>query len=119
TVLEMCDEFGIERAVLVGGSLGGITAVTAASRRPELAAGVVLLDIGPRIEPDGVARIVTFMTEPDSFADLEEAAASIAAYLPNRNTTPRPLTRTLRQPSDGRWFWTHGLAAHIRAQGHP
>ncbi|MGH8997995.1 MAG: alpha/beta fold hydrolase [Acidimicrobiia bacterium] len=117
TVPAMCAEFGIGRAVLVGASLGGMVSATLAAARPSLAAGVVLLDVGHRLESEGVARIVSFMSEPESFADLDEAAAAIAAYLPNRRTTPSRLTRNLRQRADGRWVWKHGLGRRIRSRG--
>lgn len=119
TLLPLCAEFGIDRTVLVGASLGGIVAATVAAAHPELAAGVVLLDVGHRLEYEGISRIVAFMSEPESFADLDEAAAAIAAYLPNRQVTPKRLTRNLRQRADGRWVWKHGIGRRIRSLGGP
>jgi pimeloyl-ACP methyl ester carboxylesterase len=94
---------------VVGASLGGMMALTAQrlSREP-LFSSVVLVDIVPRMEKNGVNRIVAFMlSHPDGFARLEDAADAIAAYRPNK---PRPadlsgLKRTLRRTEDGRWHW--------------
>lgn len=92
---------------LVGASLGGITALVAASRGLDPAA-LVLVDIVPKMSPKGVARITAFMTgNPDGFASLEEAADAISAYYPDR---PRPkdlsgLHKNLRQGDDGRYRW--------------
>jgi pimeloyl-ACP methyl ester carboxylesterase len=113
----LCADFGISRAVFVGGSMGGIVAVTVATSQPDLVGGVVLLDVGHRLEPAGVARIAAFLSEHESFADLEEAAAAIAVYLPDRAVTQGRLTRNLRQRADGRWVWKHGLGRRIRARG--
>lgn len=113
----LCAEFGISRAVFVGGSMGGIVAVTVAATQPDLVGGVVLLDVGHRLEPAGVARIAAFLSEHESFADLDEAAAAIAVYLPGRTVTQGRLTRNLRQRADGRWVWKHGLGRRIRARG--
>ena len=45
-------------------------------------------DIAPRVEPQGVERILDFMgAHPDGFASLAEAADAVAAYVPHR---PRP-----------------------------
>jgi len=110
----LCAEFGIDRAVFVGASMGGIVTVTVAASVPELVAGAVLIDVGHRLEPEGVRRIAAFLTQHESFADLHEAAAAIAAYLPNRRITPGRLTRNLRQRADGRWVWKHGLGRRIR-----
>jgi pimeloyl-ACP methyl ester carboxylesterase len=109
--------FGFERAAVVGASLGGITAMTLAARRPELVAGIVLIDIGHRVEPEGVRRIVEFLSAHESFASLEEAGAEIAKYLPFRKSfRPESLTRNLRQRADGRWVWKHSMGRRFRAQ---
>lgn len=96
-------------AVVVGASLGGMTALLAAGEPPRAkVAALVLVDIAPRIETEGAARIVGFMlSRPDGFASLDEAADAIAAYQPHR---PRPrdlsgLEKNLRRGDDGRWRW--------------
>ena len=92
---------------LVGASLGGITAMVAASHGLDPAA-LVLVDIVPKMSPKGVAKITAFMTaSPNGFASLEEAADAISAYYPDR---PRPkdlsgLNKNLRKGDDGRYRW--------------
>ncbi|MCX8070911.1 MAG: alpha/beta hydrolase [Candidatus Binatia bacterium] len=95
--------------VLVGASLGGITGLLlAGERNPQAFSGLVLVDIAPRMEPDGVQRIVDFMRRHlDGFASLEEAADAVASYLPHR---PRPkdlsgLEKNLRRDPSGRYRW--------------
>lgn len=96
------------RPVIVGASMGGMTALVGEGEHGDLATGLVLVDIVADPEPAGVARIQRFMgSAPDGFATLEEAADAIAAYNPNR---PRPpstegLRKNLRQGPDGRWRW--------------
>jgi pimeloyl-ACP methyl ester carboxylesterase len=100
------------RPVLVGASLGGMTALAAEGEAPgTAAAAIVLVDIAPRLEPEGVQRIIAFMRAhvETGFASLEEAAAAVATYLPHR---ARPadssgLARNLRRGADGRlrWHW--------------
>jgi pimeloyl-ACP methyl ester carboxylesterase len=112
----LCEAFGFDRSVIVGASLGGITAITLAAARPDLVGGIVLIDIGTRLEDEGVRKIVTFLRAHESFASLEEAAAEIARYLPHRNQVrPESLTRNLRQRPDGRWVWKHSLGRRWRA----
>jgi non-heme chloroperoxidase len=98
-----------QRPVLVGASLGGMAALCAEGEAKEpLLAGVVLVDVTPRLEPQGVVRIVSFMTDrPDGFASLEEAADAVAAYRQHR---ARPsdlsgLEKNLRRGEDGRYRW--------------
>ena len=78
-------------------------------------AGIVLIDVGHKLEPEGVRKIVDFMTAHESFASLEEAAAFIGEYLPQRRSpNPASLTRNLRQRPDGRWEWKHGVGRQVR-----
>jgi pimeloyl-ACP methyl ester carboxylesterase len=67
------------------------------------------VDITPRVDLGGVAKVTGFMREHarDGFASVEEAADAVAAYLPHR---PRPasnegLKKNLRLHDDGRWRW--------------
>jgi pimeloyl-ACP methyl ester carboxylesterase len=94
---------------LVGASLGGISSLVAIGEAPApLATALVLVDVAPRMEPEGVQRISDFMTgHPDGFATLDEVADAVAAYNPHR---PRPknlegLRKNVRQRADGRWVW--------------
>ncbi|ALJ11806.1 alpha/beta fold hydrolase [Sphingopyxis macrogoltabida] len=93
--------------VLVGASLGGATAIQAVHEglRP---AGVVLVDIVPEPDPRGIERIVGFMHgHRGGFASIDEAAAAVAAYNPQRarpNDTSG-LMKNLRPRDDGRLYW--------------
>ncbi len=102
-----------EPPALVGASLGGIASLAAigdaiTDGTGPIATALVLVDVAPRIEADGVKRIGNFMTDNlDGFASLEEVADVIGAYNPHR---PRPtnlngLKKNLRQRADGRWVW--------------
>ena len=116
SVVGLLDFVGIERAVFVGASLGGITSLTIAAMDPNRVEGIVLIDIGHRLEDDGVRRIVEFMTKHESFASLDEAAVAIAEYLPGRKKqSPARLTRNLRQRADGHWVWKHALGRNLRS----
>jgi pimeloyl-ACP methyl ester carboxylesterase len=97
------------KPVVVGASLGGLTAILLAGElHPGALAGLVLVDIVPDMEARGADRIQAFMAEnvADGFASLEDVADAIAAYNPHR---PRPsdlsgLRKNLRL-RDGRWYW--------------
>jgi pimeloyl-ACP methyl ester carboxylesterase len=100
--------------VLIGASLGGMAGMIAegeAAKR-NLASrfsALILVDVTPRIDPDGASKIRGFMrgNAQDGFANIEEAADAVAEYLPHR---PRPsstdgLRKNLREHPDGRWRW--------------
>jgi len=89
-----------EPTVLVGASLGGIGSMLAAGEMsPGLVRAVILVDVGVGMNQAGVARILEFMSaHPDGFADLQEAADAVAAYLPHRERPRDPggLAKNLR-----------------------
>jgi pimeloyl-ACP methyl ester carboxylesterase len=73
---------GIEKAVLVGTSRGGIIAMILGALRPGLLGGVVLNDIGPVIEGTGLARIKKYLSNrrmPAGWADAVAAVKRINA----------------------------------------
>jgi pimeloyl-ACP methyl ester carboxylesterase len=94
--------------VLIGASMGGMTALVAEGERGGVARALVLVDIVPRIELDGVEKIGAFMgSAPNGFESLEDVAAAVAAYQPHRER-PRNiegLRRNVRLAEDGRLYW--------------
>ncbi len=117
--IAVCDELG-KAPVLVGASMGGVTAILAEGGSDrDVAAALVVVDITGRANPEGVERIRTFMESGfDGFATLDDAAAAIAAYTPNRpkRVNPAGLMKVLRQRADGRWYWHWDPKMLSRAQ---
>ena len=96
-----------ESPVLVGASMGGLTALLAQAEH-RLGSALVLVDIAIQVKPEGTRRILQFMASHlDGFATLGDAADAISAYNPRR---ARPdnldgLRKNFRQGPDGRWYW--------------
>ncbi len=76
-VVAVLDALGIDRAVLLGTSLGGTVSMLVAATAPERVAGVVLNDVGPKLEPAGIRRIRSYAGKLPPCATWEEAAAQI------------------------------------------
>jgi pimeloyl-ACP methyl ester carboxylesterase len=101
-------ELGEKRPVLVGASMGGGTSLVAVGEERIDATALVLVDIAPRIDPDGAGKIQAFMSaNPDGFGSLEEVADAISLYQPHRS---RPqnldgLAKNVRLGDDGRYHW--------------
>ncbi len=72
-VLDGMAALGVGRAIVVGTSRGGIIAMLMAVARPSVLAGVVLNDIGPAIEPRGLARIKTYIGRTPAPDDWDDA----------------------------------------------
>ncbi|MBX7451006.1 alpha/beta hydrolase [Mycolicibacterium sp. 3033] len=94
--------------VLIGASMGGLTGIQAArDAGPQRVTRLVLVDVVPRYEKDGSARIRDFMfSHVHGFDSLEAAADAVAAYLPHRTRpqSPEGLKKNLRH-RNGRWYW--------------
>ncbi|MFZ0712809.1 alpha/beta fold hydrolase, partial [Mycobacterium sp.] len=106
-VMQVLDAIG-RPVMLIGASMGGLTGILVADRAgPKRVTGLVLVDVVPRFEKNGSARIRDFMFSGlHGFASLDEAADAVAAYLPHRTKprSPEGLKKNLRL-RDGRWYW--------------
>lgn len=107
-LVAVLEQLGDDRPVLVGASMGGGTSLVAVGEGHVDAAALVLVDIAPRLEAEGAAKIGAFMGQgAGGFASLDEVADAIAAYQPHR---PRPrqldgLAKNVRLGADGRYHW--------------
>lgn len=93
---------------VVGASLGGLSAMGSLLLAPPLRFdALVLVDVAPRTERDGVERVLRFMSShPEGFASLDEAALHIARYRGRPFDGAREgLRKNLRRLPSGRWTW--------------
>lgn len=74
-VLAAAALLGLERAILVGTSRGGIIAMLLGALRPAMIAGVVLNDIGPVLEGTGLARIKAYLSTRRTTRSWDDAVA--------------------------------------------
>ena len=78
-ILQLFDELGIDRAVFVGTSLGGLVTMLIAATQPQKIAATILNDIGPELDQSGLDRIRSYVGRPVRFRDWDEAAEYISA----------------------------------------
>ena len=114
--IAVADQLG-RPPVLVGASLGGMSAMLAeGTNNRVVSSGLVLVDIAPVTNRDGVERIIDFMRSGvDGFDSLEDAAVVIAAYTPQRVRAFNPvgLRKVLRE-RNGKWYWHWDPAIMLR-----
>lgn len=80
-LLAVLDATGIQRAVFVGTSRGGILTMLMAAARPRAIAGAVLNDIGPVIEMTGLLRIKGYVGKLAKPSSWEEAASILRSTM--------------------------------------
>ena len=107
-LIEVVAALGGRPPILVGASMGGGTSIVAVGDNLLEAAALVLVDMAPKIEPEGSKKIREFMDQkPEGFETLDEVAAAIANYQPHR-VRPRNLdglVKNVRLGEDGRYHW--------------
>lgn len=77
-VIELLAQLGIDQAIFVGTSLGGLVTMTVAAMAPQRIAASILNDVGPELNDVGLERIRTYVGKGARFKSWEEAAAAIA-----------------------------------------
>jgi esterase len=93
--------------VLVGMSLGGLTAMKVAGTRHVRLSGLVLVDVGPEPRVEGVQEILDFTGSNYELGSVDEFVER--AVLFNSRRKPEMLRRSLlhnlRELPNGRWRW--------------
>ncbi|GJL97944.1 MAG: alpha/beta hydrolase [Hyphobacterium sp.] len=108
-MLALLDHLGIEKAAFIGTSMGGLMTMLAATIAPHRIARAVLNDIGPELDPDGIARIRSYAGKTDDqFSDWQSAADAIrtinGSAFPNEASNEFWLDfarKTCRESDDG------------------
>jgi pimeloyl-ACP methyl ester carboxylesterase len=101
--LEVC---GPHRPLVVGHSMGGMVALALARARPELLAGLVVVDIGPEVNERGRRMIRDFVGRSIEFDDLETFLDQVERYDPYRSRAhiERTVRYNLLRRADGRYM---------------
>lgn len=106
----LIDELDLERFVLVGQSLGGISALRYASRHGDRVLALVVIDVTPFVRrTPSVERVFEFIVAPAEADSVEEFVERAVRFNPRRD--PRMLRKSLmhnlRPLPDGRWTWKY------------
>ncbi len=75
----LLDELGWKAVISVGTSMGGLMTMILSTTRPGLLTGAVINDIGPELDPAGLARIQGYVGGAGRFANWEEAGEALRA----------------------------------------
>jgi pimeloyl-ACP methyl ester carboxylesterase len=116
-LLGFTDALGLTSFILVGHSMGGRNSMAFSARYPDKVQKLVIVDIGPAVNPRGSARIRQEITAvPEEFDSFEAVVAYMSKQ--NRFAAPEVLRRRLRYATkplpNGKIGWRYDLA--IREQ---
>ena len=82
------------KPIIFGHSMGGRVTLTLATRHPDLARALVIVDIGPEITPEGTKAIHSFVANNLEFDDLEVFLDNVEKY--DRFRTRAHIARTVK-----------------------
>lgn len=118
------EALGLQLFTLIGTSMGGLISMNYIPRFPERVAKVVINDIGPEVDPAGLARILQYVGHaPEMFADMK---AVVKYYRENYGPMVEQMPEdqvaefarwNVRKSDSGVYVWKMDLA--VRAGGAP
>ncbi len=97
--------------LVVGMSLGGLTAIALAARAPELVRSLVLVDVTPGVDDQKASAIVQFVNGPERFTSFDEILERTIAFNPTRSESSlrRGVLHNAVENPDGSWRWRYDL----------
>jgi len=95
--------------LVVGMSLGGLTAIELAVVAPDLVRKLALVDVTPGADREKASDIVAFLAGPESFESFDEILERTVAFNPTRSelSLRRGILHNAYARDDGRWVWRH------------
>ncbi|WP_420586339.1 alpha/beta fold hydrolase [Ruegeria sp.] len=108
-VIELLDHLGLDRVSLIGTSRGGLIAMALAASYPDRLSAVILNDVGPVIEPTGIAKIMDYVGQKPVAKTYDEAAQALLQVM--RPQFPGVSLDRWRQQAEFQYRQTaHGLS---------
>ena len=95
--------------LVVGMSLGGLTAFALTGEAPELVRRLALVDVTPGVDRDKAAPIAQFIAGPATFESFDEILARTIEFNPTRSESSlrRGVLHNAVERDDGRWVWRY------------
>jgi pimeloyl-ACP methyl ester carboxylesterase len=105
--------------VVVGMSLGGLTALALADRAPDLVHALVLVDVTPGVNREKSSAIAQFIDGPEYFSSFDEILARTVQFNPTRSESSlrRGILHNAIETDDGRWRWRYDLPRRGSGEG--
>jgi len=108
-----------DAALVVGMSLGGLTALALADRAPDLVRQLVLVDVTPGVNREKSTAIAQFIDGPEYFASFDEILERTVTFNPTRSESSlrRGILHNAIEAPDGRWRWRYDLPRRGTGEG--
>jgi pimeloyl-ACP methyl ester carboxylesterase len=109
TVAVAIAELAPSAGMVVGMSLGGMTAFSLAAGHPELVRRLVIVDVTPGTDHAKAEPIIAFVSGPETLANFDEILQRTIEYNPTRSESSlrRGVVHNARPQPDGTWVWRY------------
>jgi pimeloyl-ACP methyl ester carboxylesterase len=107
------DHLMLDPVVLIGLSMGGRNAMMFTAIHPGKVEKLVIVDVGPDINPTGAERVRRMAAEaPEAFARIDDAVAYLKSYYPHASDAmlQHRVEHGLRRLPDGMYTWKYDKA---------
>jgi pimeloyl-ACP methyl ester carboxylesterase len=112
-------ELAPDARLVVGMSLGGLSALALADRAPDLVRHLVLVDVTPGVNHEKASAIVQFIDGPEYFESFDEILDRTVQFNPTRTvgSLRRGVLHNAIEADDGRWRWRYDLPRRGSGEG--
>jgi pimeloyl-ACP methyl ester carboxylesterase len=95
--------------LLVGMSLGGVTAIRVAAENPELVRRLAVVDVTPGVDETKAEPIIAFLSGPERFESFDEILERTVQFNPTRTVSSlrRGVLHNAKEEPDGSWTWRY------------
>ncbi|MCU1449201.1 MAG: alpha/beta hydrolase [Acidimicrobiales bacterium] len=106
-------------ALVVGMSLGGVTAIRLAAEHPDLVRRLVVVDVTPGADEVKAEPIIAFLSGPERFESFDEILERTVQFNPTRSVSSlrRGVLHNAREEADGSWTWRYDPVRSWKAEG--
>jgi len=95
--------------LLVGMSLGGVTAIRVTAENPELVRRLAIVDVTPGVDETKAEPIIAFLSGPERFESFDDIHERTIQFNPTRTESSlrRGVLHNAKELPDGSWTWRY------------
>ena len=95
--------------MVVGMSLGGLTALCLSARHPDLVRRLAVVDVTPGTDEAKAEPIISFISGPEQFTSFDEILERTVQFNPTRTVSSlrRGVLHNAHEQPDGTWVWRY------------
>lgn len=109
TIEPVLRQLAPDAELIVGMSLGGLSAIALAARAPDLVRRLAIVDVLPAVDRERAADVVAFLSGPQEFESFDAILERTIQFNPSRTESSlrRGVLHNAVEQPDGTWRWRY------------